>query len=90
MKYRMKIVAEESCEMYRLDIQEYVEIAVGRKYKVSPERVSTKKDRANNGRECVVLGFTADFPPFEAVIRYLDTGRRGRVSPGDLLPIELV
>ena len=86
MQYRMNIASAASQTIYNTMLKENVQIAVGSFYVISISKPSTEKARVNNGRIVEVLGFTDDFMG-DAVIRYKDTGRRGRVSLSWLMPL---
>jgi len=90
MEYRMNIISEESvqtryCTGYP---NKNVELIVGEKYNIVHDKPTTKKDRENNGRVVEILGFTGEFMGYDAIVRYLDTKRRGRVHVNCLLPYE--
>lgn len=59
------------------DIHLEVLLEVGQTYRIVYSKPTKKKDRANNGKEIEVLGFTDDFMG-DAIVRYLDNNRRGR------------
>jgi len=67
-------------------LKEEIKIKVGSFYRIDLVHPSTKKARENNGREVELLGFSDVFMG-DAIVRYKDTGRRGRVPPSWLIPI---
>ncbi len=77
--YHMKIVSVESQTVSNSTLNN-IKIVVGSQYRVHINYPTTKKARANNERDVEVLGFSDDFMG-DVIIRYKDTGRRGRISP---------
>lgn len=84
MEYHMHIKSEESITVYNQGLGEKVFIEKGEKYIIEPGKATNKKDRKNKGRIVEILGFSSDFMP-DVIVRYMDTKRRGRISPCDLL-----
>lgn len=62
-----------------------VVLEVGKLYKVTFKTPTTKKDRKNNGRVVEILGFSDSFMG-DAIVRYLDNNRIGRLKVNCLLP----
>lgn len=90
MKYKMNIISTESVEtIIRTDKNEHISLtlAVGQIYKVGSFQ-NTKHARRNMGRKIEILGFTDDWAPDGAIVRYLDTNRRGRVPINNILPLD--
>jgi len=85
MEYRKHIISEEQKTVINNETGQDVEIEVGNKYIFYISKPTTKKDRANNGRLVEVLGFSDGFAG-DAIVRYLDNNRRGRLSPSYLMP----
>lgn len=85
MEYRKHIISEEPNSVINNETGQVVEIEVGNKYIVYMSKPTTKKDRSNNGRLVEVLGFSDEFAG-DAIVRYLDNNRRGRLSPSYLMP----
>ena len=85
MEYRKHIRTEEQKTVVNNETGQIVEIEVGNKYIVHMSKPTTKKDRSNNGRLVEVLGFSDEFAG-DAIVRYLDNNRRGRLSPSYLIP----
>lgn len=86
MEYRKHIKSEEQKSVVNNETGQNVEIKVGNKYIVHMSNPTTKKDRTNNGRLVEVLGFSDEFAG-DAIVRYLDNNRRGRLSPCYLMPV---
>ncbi|TYQ18272.1 UNVERIFIED_CONTAM: hypothetical protein Cloal_0694 [Acetivibrio alkalicellulosi] len=86
MTYRMKIVSEESVKIFSHKLNEHFEIKVGNKYQCYYEKPSNKKEQKEHNKIVEVLGFTCDFSPDGAIVRYKDTMRRGMVNPTCLIP----
>ncbi|PKM53573.1 MAG: hypothetical protein CVV00_11830 [Firmicutes bacterium HGW-Firmicutes-5] len=85
MEYRKHIISEEPKSVVNNETGQVVVIEVGKKYTVHMTNPTTKKDRANNGRLVVVLGFSDGFAG-DAIVRYVDNNRRGKLSPCYLMP----
>lgn len=89
MGYRMEIISEEPTIITRrLGTEQFaqIRIEVGNKYVCDPVKPTTIKDRKNKGRIVEVLGFTDNFSPTGAIVKYIDNSRRGLLSPHDLIP----
>jgi len=80
----MHIRSDENITVYNHELKEDVVIEIGQKYIINPGKATNRKDRKNKGRIVEVLGFHSDFMP-DVIIRYMDTKRRGRVNPCDLI-----
>lgn len=85
MTYRMNIVSGESVEVYSNQSKQYIKLEVGNKYIVHFEK-PLSKEKKNQDREVELLGFIDDFMPEDAIVRYLDNNRRGRIRVNSLLP----
>lgn len=87
--YRMKIRCCEDKDAYlRINNQLVsVSLIVGNRYTIHFDKPTTVKDRHNNGREVILLGFDDDFAG-NPIVRYVDTGRRGLASNNSLKPVE--
>jgi len=88
MTYRMTIISEVPTVITRRIDDKFVQINIqaGQKYIYEPEKPTKKRERENKGRIVEVLGFTDNFSPAGAIVKYLDNNRRGLVCPTDLLP----
>lgn len=64
-----------------------VSLNVGNRYTIHFDKPTTVKDRHNNGREVILLGFDDDFAG-NPIVRYVDTGRRGLANANSLKPVE--
>lgn len=58
-------------------------LTVDSQYLVSPENPVNKKDR---GRVAELLAFADSFHPNEAIVRFSDNNRKGKVPLCDLVP----
>lgn len=87
MTYNMEIKSIESERVFNNDLRQDIVIEVGSKYIYNVKRPTNKKDRENNGRVVEILGFSDSFMG-DAIVRYLDTNRRGRLRCGNLFPYE--
>jgi hypothetical protein len=85
MKYNMEIRSYETENVYNQELKCFFDIEVGSEYIYRPSKLTTKKDRKNNGRIVEVLGFSSDFFG-DAIVRYKDNNRRGRLNPCCLVP----
>lgn len=88
MQYRMKIKCEKDMKVYNCNLNKWIVISIGQRYKYEPKKPAIQKQRKNLGRIVEVLGFIDDFMPRDAIIRYLDNNRRGRVEINCLIPEE--
>lgn len=89
MDYWMEIKDKENCSGYlRINSKLVpIDLIIGNRYEVYIEKPNNKKDKMNNGREVILLGFDDDFTGVP-IVRYVDTGRRGRAGINTLKPIE--
>jgi hypothetical protein len=55
---------------------------------MSPKDQQLMKQRKNLGRLVEVVGFIDDFMPKDAIVRYLDNNRRGRLEINSLEPMQ--
>lgn len=85
MEYRMFVNSVENTKVYNSNLGKYIEIILGHKYIYDPANPTTKKERENKGRVVEILGFSHGFCG-DAIVRYQDTNRRGRVNPCSLIP----
>jgi hypothetical protein len=58
-----------------------ISLEIGRTYTIDPLNPKRLKNR---GRIVRILGFNDNFMPDKAIVRYLDTNRRGLVYVGEL------
>lgn len=84
----MKIVSLDSEEVFNQELNQKVVIEVGCKYIYSVQKPTNKKDREFNGRTLEVLGFNNNFCG-DAIVRYIDNNKHGKVNPCILKPYEL-
>lgn len=87
MAYNMEIMSTESEKVFNYDLGQDIIIEVGCKYVYSVKKPTNKKDRENNGRVVEILGFNDSFMG-DAIVRYLDTNRPGRLRCSNLVPHE--
>lgn len=85
MGYHMEIRSIESESCFNIDLRQDIIVEVGCKYVYSIKKPTNKKDRKNNGRIVEILGFSDSFMG-DAIVRYLDTNRRGRLSCSHFIP----
>lgn len=85
----MKIVSLESEEVFNQELRQKIVIEVGCKYVYSVNKPTNKRDRKFNGRIVEVLGFNDNFCG-EAIVRYLDNNKQGKVNPCILKPYEII
>ncbi len=88
MQYRMRVKCDQDMKVYNSNLNNWVVISVGEKYKYEPKRPTTMKQRKNLGRLVEVVGFIDDFMPKDAIVRYLDNNRRGRLEINSLEPMQ--
>ncbi len=63
-----------------------VKIEVGKTYVYDPYLAKSKIELSRKGRIVEVLGFTDNFMPSGAIVKYKDNNRRGMVNPCKLKP----
>lgn len=85
MNYQMHIISDETVEVVNNETGINVKIVVGHRYIFKTSKPTTRKSRKNNNRIVEILGFSDNFMG-DAIVRYVDTNRRGRLSPCYLLP----
>ncbi|WP_319549329.1 hypothetical protein [Desulfogranum marinum] len=61
-----------------------VNVVVGEKYKIEPINPRKKKNR---GRICKILNLPSEFMSTEALAKFEDTKRTGKVDIRELLPL---
>lgn len=87
MAYQMKIMSTESGSYFNADLRQDIIIEVGCKYIYNVKNPTNKKDRKDNRRVVQILGFSDSFMG-DAIVRYLDNNRTGRLKCGHLIPYD--
>lgn len=87
MGYHMEIKSTESVNCFNVDLRQDIIVQVGCKYVYSVKNPTNKKDRKDNGRKVEILGFSDSFMG-DAIVRYLDNKRRGKLKCNHLLPCD--
>jgi hypothetical protein len=89
MEYRKHIRSKEPVETWHTTGYETEEVylEVGKTYKILYDKPYNKKEEKNNGRTVEILGFS-DYSFADAIVRYDDNNRIGRVQVNCMLPLE--
>lgn len=78
----------KSVVVFNSEIEENVTIEVGCKYVFNILNPKNKEDRLHNGKIVEILGISDNFMG-DAIVRYMDSKRRGKLNPSYLLPYEI-